>query len=104
MKMIDFGKTIYWKLLLTLLACIFVSSVVISGAYWIFGAQIEVHPQIRKSLLLETHKIADQVAISLESPATSLQSIAREIHDKVPIPREQRVDCRQVRPATLLLL
>ena len=78
--MIDFRRSIYWKQLFTLFAGISFASLVVGIMYLAIGNRFEVHPQIKKSLIRETHEIANQIVFHLQNTSSSLEDIVREIH------------------------
>lgn len=80
--MIDLRLSIYWKLLLTLIASLFVACLMVFSMLFVIGTQIEAHPQIKKGLIRETHKIADQIALRLQNSSAPLKDIIKEVHEK----------------------
>ena len=78
--MISFRQSIYWKLFFTILMCITVSSLVVGSMFLIFIPQAEIHPQIKKNLIEETHKIADGIGLRLQNSSIPLESIIKETH------------------------
>lgn len=80
--MIGFRRSIYWKLLFTILASYIVVSLVIGILLLLFGAQSELHPQIKKVLIRETHKISDQIALYLQNSSAPLKDIIKGVHEK----------------------
>lgn len=80
--MIGFRRSIYWKLLFTILICFTVSSLVVGSMFLIFIPRVEMNPQIKKGLIRETHKIADRINLHLQNSSAPLDSIIKEVHEK----------------------
>ncbi|MCK5010152.1 MAG: HAMP domain-containing protein [Deltaproteobacteria bacterium] len=80
--MIGFRRSIYWKLLFTILICFTVSSLVVGSMFLIFIPRVEMNPQIKKGLIGETHKIADRINLHLQTSSAPLDSIIKEVHEK----------------------
>ena len=80
--MLDPRRSIYWKQLFTLFAGIVLASLVVGVMYLVVGNRFEVHPQIKKSLIRETHVIAELISSRLKEPSSSLENILKEIHEK----------------------
>lgn len=80
--MINPRRSIYLKMLLTLIASIFVASLVVGSMYFIIGSKFEVNPYIKKGLIRETHKIADRIALRLQNSSAPLERIIKEVHEK----------------------
>ena len=80
--MIGFRRSIYWKLLFTILICFTVSSLVVGSMFLIFIPRVEMNPQIKKGLIEETHKIADRINFHLQNSSAPLDSIIKEVHEK----------------------
>ena len=49
--------------------------------YIFFSPEIDVHPHIKKSLIDETHSIAQRITASLNNPSAKLEEVMRQIHE-----------------------
>ena len=72
---------IYWKLLLAFITSITLTASVMVFTYIFFSPEIDVHPHIKKSLIDETHSIAQRITASLNNPSAKLEEVMRQIHE-----------------------
>jgi len=80
--MTSFRIGIYWKIFLTIMASMVISSFVIATMYLEHAPQTRVHPQIKKSLVLQTRTIAEKIIFRIRSLHTPIKIVAKEIHEK----------------------
>ncbi len=78
----QFKIGIYWKIFLTILACMIISSFVIAVMYLEHAPKTKIHPQIKKSLIQQTHQIADQINTRFQTSHVTLEKIIKDMHEK----------------------
>lgn len=78
----NFRISIYWKLFLSILLFILLTSLVISMLYTGFAPLTEIHTQTKKSLINQTKLHSERITSELENTASSLEDIVKELHIK----------------------
>jgi histidine kinase len=80
--MFSFRKSIYWKLLFSFLLSIALSSMVIFLMFSSYGPHTEIHPAIKKSLIIETESLARQLRERLANSSEPLADIVRNLYEQ----------------------
>jgi histidine kinase len=80
--MFSFRKSIYWKLLFSFLLSIALSSMVIFLMFSSYGPHTEIHPAIKKSLIIETESVARQLRERLADSSEPLADIVRNLYER----------------------
>ena len=83
--MFSFRKSIYWKLLFSFLLSIALSSMVIFLMFSSYGPHTEIHPAIKKSLIIETERLARQLRERLADSSEPLAAIVKDLHRREEI-------------------
>lgn len=78
--MIGFRESIYWKLLLAFLVSIALASMVIFLMFSSYGPHTEIHPAIKKSLVIETESLARQLRDRLAASSEPLSEIVIDVY------------------------
>ena len=78
----NFRISIYWKLFLTILLFILLTSIIIGILYTGFAPLTEIHTQTKKSLINQTNLLSSQITFELENNASSLKDIIKDLHVK----------------------
>ncbi|MCP4717702.1 MAG: cell wall metabolism sensor histidine kinase WalK [Deltaproteobacteria bacterium] len=76
----QFRISIYWKIFLTILTSMFLSSVAISILYLGLVPRAEIHPQLKQNLVRETEFIAKRIASRPITSSMPLSKILQELH------------------------
>jgi histidine kinase len=80
--MFSFRKSIYWKLLFSFLLSIALSSMVIFLMFSSYGPHTEIHPAIKKSLIIDTESLARQLRERLADSSEPLADIVRNLYEQ----------------------
>lgn len=80
--MFGFRQSIYWKLLFSFLLSIALSSMVIFLMFSSYGPHTEIHPAIKKSLIIETESLARQLGERLATSSEPLADIVRNLYQQ----------------------
>ena len=80
--MLGFRESIYWKLLLSFLVSIALASMVIFLMFSSYGPHTEIHPAIKKSLIIETESLARQLRQRLADSSEPLADIVRNLYEQ----------------------
>ena len=75
--MLGFRESIYWKLLFSFLASIALASMVIFLMFSSYGPHTEIHPAIKKSLLIETENLARRLRDRLRRLSNRLPILSK---------------------------
>ncbi len=78
--MLGFRESIYWKLLLSFLASIALASMVIFLMFSSYGPHTEIHPAIKKSLLMESGHLARRLQDRLADSSEPLSGIVQDLY------------------------
>ena len=78
----NFRISIYWKLFLTILLFILLTSIIIGILYTGFAPLTEIHTQTKKSLINQTKLLSSQITFALENTPSSLEEIIKDLHVK----------------------
>ena len=79
--MINFRRSIYWKLLFTFFGSLIIASILISIIF-IFLEKDPEFPQIKKILIRETQMIADRISLRLQNSSIPLENILKKVHEE----------------------
>jgi len=80
--MIGFRESIYWKLLFSFLISIALASMIIFLMFSSYGPHTEIHPAIKKSLIIETENLARQLRKRLSADSEPLADIVKDLHEQ----------------------
>ncbi len=83
--MFGFRESIYWKLLFSFLLSIALSSMVVFLMFSSYGPHTEIHPAIKKSLIMETESLARQLRERLADPSEPLAATVNDLHQQEEI-------------------
>jgi histidine kinase len=80
--MFGFRESIYWKLLFSFLISIALASMVIFLMFSSYGPHTEIHPAIKKSLIIETERLAQQLRERRAASPEPLAAIIKDLHEQ----------------------
>ena len=78
--MLGFRESIYWKLLFSFLVSIALASMVIFLMFSSYGPHTEIHPAIKKSLLMESEHLARRLQDRLAASSEPLSGIVQDLY------------------------